>query len=91
MSQSLQNQILYAKSMNSIITLSDGDGTTIENGTIVSNDITGENITANNLSGDLTLTGSLEIPLLNDISVVTTGGTKMVSLYNCQCYQIEIK
>ena len=34
MSQTLQNQILYAKSMNGIVTLSDGAGTVIENGAI---------------------------------------------------------
>jgi hypothetical protein len=78
MSQSLQNQAIYAKSMNGIISISDGAGTTIENGTIISNDITTNSLT----TGDLTLNGSLEIPLVNDIFVSNTGGTQMVSLYN---------
>jgi len=78
MSQSLQNQAIYAKSMNGIISISDGAGTTIENGTIISNDITTNSLT----TGDLTLNGSLEIPLVNDIFVSNTGGTQLVSLYN---------
>jgi len=78
MSQSLQNQAIYAKSMNGIISISDGAGTTISNGTIVSNDITSNSLTIN----DIILNGSLEIPLINDISVTTTGGSELVSLYN---------
>jgi len=64
--------------MNGIISISDGAGTTIENGTIISNDITTNSLT----TGDLTLNGSLEIPLVNDIFVSNTGGTQLVSLYN---------
>jgi hypothetical protein len=56
MSQTLQNQITYAKSMNGIVQLSDGAGTTITNGTVVSNDISGNNITTNTFNTtDLTL------------------------------------
>ena len=39
MSQTLQNQITYAKSMNGIVTLQDGAGTVISNGVITSNTI----------------------------------------------------
>jgi hypothetical protein len=39
MSQTLQNQILMAKSMNGIVSLSDGAGTTIENGSITTGGI----------------------------------------------------
>ena len=50
MSQTLQNQITYAKSMNGIVSLSDGAGTTISNGVIISNDISGNSITTNSFS-----------------------------------------
>jgi hypothetical protein len=39
MSQTLQNQIIMAKSMNGIVSLSDGAGTTIENGSITTGGI----------------------------------------------------
>jgi len=82
MSQSLQNQMTLAKSMNSIITLDDGAGTIITNGTINSNNIFGNTITGNTFSAnDLDLNGSLTLEVYNDISVSTTGGSQLVSLY----------
>ena len=50
MSQTLQNQITYAKSMNGIVQLSDGAGTTIQNGQIITNDLSGNTITTNTLT-----------------------------------------
>jgi hypothetical protein len=82
MSQSLQNQMTLAKSMNSIITLDDGAGTTITNGTINSNDIFSNTISSNSLTAnDLDLNGSLTLEVYNDITVSTTGGSQLVSLY----------
>jgi len=74
MSQTLQNQLLLAKSMNSIITLSDGAGTTITNGEIVTNDLTGTNLNMTNVDTtnmtlqNLNMTGSFEVPDVNDIT-----------------------
>jgi hypothetical protein len=65
--------------MNSIISLSDGAGTTITNGKIVTNDLSGNTVTAGTLNaGDLNLTGSVDIPAVNDIT--TSYG--LVSLKN---------
>ena len=52
MSQTLQNQITYAKSMNGIVTLSDGAGSTISNGIIVTNDLSGNSIVTNSFNTD---------------------------------------
>jgi len=74
MSQTLQNQLLLAKSMNSIITLSDGAGTTITNGEIITNDLTGTNLNMTNVDTtnmtlqNLNMTGSFEVPDVNDIT-----------------------
>jgi hypothetical protein len=79
MSQTLQNQILIAKSMNGIISLSDGAGTTIENGEIITNDLNATNMDTTNMTlQNLTMTGSLDLPAVNDI--VTPYGN--VSLKN---------
>ena len=84
----LTNIPINARSMTGIITLSDGIATISEGqisttGDIEAGDISGNNITANSLTtGDLTLNGSLEVPLVNDISVSTIGGSELVSLYN---------
>lgn len=73
MSQTLQNQITYAKSMNGIITLSDGMGTTIQNGQVITldlcgNTLTAQNATLNHLSlNDIDLFGSLTVENINDI------------------------
>lgn len=48
MSQTLQNQMTYAKTMSGIISLSDGAGSTIENGTITSNTINTDTLSSNN-------------------------------------------
>jgi len=56
MSQTLQNQITYAKSMSGIVELSDGAGTTISNGQIITNDLSGNNISSSTFNTtDLTL------------------------------------
>lgn len=49
MSQTLQNQILYAKSMNGIITFDDGAGTTITNGTVNTNNFITDTMTTTNM------------------------------------------
>lgn len=49
MAQSLQNQMTYAKSMSGIITLSDGAGSIIENGTVTSNNLNTNILTSNSL------------------------------------------
>ena len=69
MSQTLQNQILLAKSMNGIVTLSDGAGTTISNGTIDTSNINSTNITTNNLSlSALDLKSSLTLEQYDNIT-----------------------
>jgi hypothetical protein len=84
MSQTLQNQLLLAKSMNSIITLSDGAGTTITDGQITTNELTGTNLNVTNVDTtnmtlqNLTMGGSFEVPDVNDIT--TTYG--LVSFAN---------
>lgn len=79
MSQTLQNQILIAKSMNGIISLSDGAGTTIENGEIITNDLNATNMDTTNMTlQNLNMTGSFEVPDVNDIT--TTYG--LVSFAN---------
>lgn len=73
MSQTLQNQITYAKSMNGIVTLSDGMGTTIQNGQVVTLDLCGNTVTAGTANigtltlNDIDLNGSLTIEAINDI------------------------
>jgi len=49
MAQTLQNQITYAKSMNGIVSLSDGAGTTISNGTIDTDNLVVDNFTVINM------------------------------------------
>jgi hypothetical protein len=70
MSQSLQNQILYSKTMQGIIELTDGAGTTISNGNIVTTNINSNSISTNGISlnGVLDLNNSLELEQYDDIS-----------------------
>ncbi|MFZ4799160.1 MAG: hypothetical protein ACOYMA_16790, partial [Bacteroidia bacterium] len=80
MSQTLQNQILLAKSMNGIVTLSDGAGTTISNGSIDTSNVNSSNITTNNLSlSALDLNSSLTLEQYDDID--TGSGLGLVSLW----------
>jgi hypothetical protein len=80
MSQTLQNQILLAKSMNGIVTLSDGAGTTISNGSINTSNVNSSNITTNNLSlSALDLNSSLTLEQYDDINTGT--GLGLVSLW----------
>ena len=84
MSQTLQNQMLIAKSMLGIIELSDGAGTTISNGNIICDDLTGNNLNVTNVDTtnmtlqNLNMSGSFEVPDVNDIT--TTYG--LVSFAN---------
>lgn len=48
MAQTLQNQLLMCKSMNGVISLSDGAGSTIENGTVTSNNLNTNTLSSNN-------------------------------------------
>ena len=69
MSQTLQNQILSAKSMNGIITLSDGAGTTISNGKVVTNDLSGNTMSVSNLSlGSVDLKNALKLEQFDTLS-----------------------
>ncbi len=84
MSQTLQNTQTYAKSMNGIITLSDGMGTTIQNGQVITLDLCGNTVTAGSASinsltlNDIDLNGSLMIEAVNDIPFASGN----VSLWN---------
>lgn len=69
MSQTLQNQILLAKSMNGIVSLSDGAGTTITGGQVITNDFSGNTITVNSFSaGTFDLNNSLTLEQYDNIS-----------------------
>jgi len=62
MAQTLQNQLLMSKSMNGIITLSDGAGSTISNGQIITNDLSGNTITTSTLNTtDTNITGTIDL------------------------------
>ena len=50
MAQTLQNQLLLAKSMNGIITFDDGAGTTISNGIIDTDSLVVDNLTTDNFT-----------------------------------------
>jgi hypothetical protein len=80
MSQTLQNQLLLAKSMNGIIVFDDGAGTVIENGNIITNDLNATNMDTTNMTlQNLNMTGSLEVPDVNDIT--TSYGTVSFANY----------
>jgi len=69
MSQTLQNQLLIAKSMNGIISFDDGAGTIISNGEIITNDLNSINTNTTNMTlQNLNMTGSFEVPDVNDIT-----------------------
>jgi len=70
MSQTLQNQLLLAKSMNGIISFSDGAGTTISNGQILTTDISSNTLATGNmtLNGVLDLNNSLELEQYDNLS-----------------------
>jgi hypothetical protein len=75
MSQTLQNQILMTKSMNGIISLSDGAGSTITNGTIVTGNITGSSAVVGNLTiSNTNITGSIDLqPSTSTITINNYG------------------
>lgn len=78
MSQTLQNQILLAKSMNGIVSLSDGAGTTITGGQVITNDFSGNTIKVNSFSAaTFDLTNSLTLEQYDNIST----GVGLVSLW----------
>ena len=70
MSQTLQNQLLLAKSMNGIITLSDGAGTIITNGQVTTTDLSSNTLQTGNvtLNGVLDLNNSLELEQYDNIT-----------------------
>ena len=70
MSQTLQNQILLAKSMNGIITLSDGAGTIITNGEVTTTNLNSSSVTASSLNSDSITTNGLT---LNDTLTLNGG------------------
>jgi len=61
MAQTLQNQITYAKSMNGIVTLSDGAGTTISNGTINTDNLDVVNFNASNFTANNVIVDYMQI------------------------------
>ena len=80
MSQTLQNQILIAKSMNGIVSLSDGAGTNISNGQISTGNISGGNITGNTISG--TSFSTINKSLMDTVLTVATSSTPYNWVYN---------
>ena len=70
MSQTLQNQITYAKSMNGIVTLSDGAGSIITNGEVITNNVNTTTFTASTIS-----TNDLFLPRLNTNLIPLLGST----------------
>ena len=73
----------FTQSLNGILSLTDGLGTTIENGTIKQVDITGDDITANTIttttlkSTDVELSGNLTV----DNNLTVDGITNLIK-YN---------
>ena len=88
MSQTLQNQILNCKSMNGIITLSDGNGTIISNGQISTGNISGQNISGTSITG--TSFSTLNKSQLETVLTLSTGGanTPYTWAYNSAQYII---
>lgn len=80
MSQTLQNQILIAKSMQGIVSLSDGAGTNISNGQISTGNISGGNITGNTISG--TSFSTINKSLMDTVLTVATSATPYNWVYN---------
>ena len=61
----------FVQSMNSILTITDGLGTTIENGTIKTGDITGEDITADTLTVTTLKVTDEDLINLNSVDIMT--------------------
>jgi len=70
MSQTLQNQIMYAKSMSGVISLSDGAGSIITNGEVITNNINTSTFTASTIS-----VSNLFLPRLNTNLIPIYGNT----------------
>jgi hypothetical protein len=68
MSQTLQNQITLAKSMNGIVTLSDGAGTTISNGTVTTDNLVTDTMTATNM-----VSNNMIVPRINTALIPSLG------------------
>lgn len=75
MAQTLQNQLLLSKSMNGIISFDDGAGSTISNGTIISNNIDVGTIDAGILTTtDTNITGTIDLnPVVTSITINNFG------------------
>jgi hypothetical protein len=75
MAQTLQNQLLMTKSMNGIISFDDGAGSTITNGSVISNNISGTNINASTLTTtDTNITGTIDLnPVATSITINNFG------------------
>jgi len=77
----------FTQSLNGILSLTDGLGTTIENGSIITGDITGDDIISNTVttallkSTNIELTGNLTID--NNLNVNGTSYLKSVLNINC--------
>ena len=71
------NIAINSRSMNGIITISDGGGTTIENGEITTNNLTAPNVAT--LNENETITGVWTYSVLPQSSVVPTLGAQLVN------------
>jgi hypothetical protein len=75
MAQTLQNQLTYAKSMNGIITLSDGAGTTISNGIVDTDILEVEQLNATNFTSNAIIASSLQLLRTSTTAVNNLLGT----------------
>ena len=75
MAQTLQNQLLLAKSMNSIIRFDDGAGTVIENGTIDTDLLEVEQLNATNFTTNAMIANSLQLLRTSTTAVNNLLGT----------------
>lgn len=72
------NIALNSRSMNNVILISDGNGTTIENGNIVTNDINSSSLTTGNITSNIfTCNGELRTNLLGPYIIPTTVSSLM--------------
>lgn len=91
MSQTLQNQITLAKSMNGIVTLSDGAGTTISNGTVTTDNLVCDTMTATNMVSENMIVPRVNTALIPSLGPDINLTTLVQNLYfNTTTRQFEI-
>ena len=75
------NIALNSRSMNNVISISDGNGTIIENGNIVTNDINSSSLTTGNITSNIfTCNGELRTNLVGPYVIPTIVSSLMGSL-----------